>query len=215
MASASEGALAGLAQELGQCEVSVVLATDGLKAFDVARAGGVELIVLAEPLGAVAGQGLCTALREANVTVPILLLDTPDRVVAGLVAGADVVLPLESSAELLLAQTQSLLRRVSLERSPLRMGDLALDTTTRRATRGGTQIALSATEFTLLELLLRRAGRVVTREEIMEHVWPGEERATDNVLDVYVSYLRTKIDRNFAVPLIRTVRGQGYTIVAD
>jgi DNA-binding response OmpR family regulator len=203
MASASEGALAGLAQELGQCEVSVVLATDGLKAFDVARAGGVELIVLAEPLGAVAGQG------------PILLLDTPDRVVAGLVAGADVVLPLESSAELLLAQTQSLLRRVSLERSPLRMGDLALDTTTRRATRGGTQIALSATEFTLLELLLRRAGRVVTREEIMEHVWPGEERATDNVLDVYVSYLRTKIDRNFAVPLIRTVRGQGYTIVAD
>jgi two-component system OmpR family response regulator len=58
-------------------------------------------------------------------------------------------------------------------------------------------------------------GRVVTREEIMEHVWPGEERATDNVLDVYVSYLRTKIDRTFPVPLIRTVRGQGYTIVAD
>ena len=215
MASASEGALVGLSKELEQLEVQVVFAADGLKAFDVARAGGIELIVLVEPLGALAGQGLCTALREAHVNVPILLLDTPERVEAGLAAGADVALPLESSAGLLLAQTRALLRRVSLERSPLIIGDLSLDTLTRRATRAGTQIGLSATEFTLLELLLRRAGRVVTREEIMEHVWPGEERATDNVLDVYVSYLRTKIDRNFPVPLIRTVRGQGYTIVAD
>ena len=215
MVSASEGAFTQLSAELERQEIQVLFAAAGLKAFDMARVGGIELIVLVEPLGVLAGQGLCTALRAAHVNVPILLLDTPDRVLAGLAAGADVVLPLESGTELLLAQTQALLRRVSLERSPLIMGDLSLDTLTRRATRGGTQIALSATEFTLLELLMRRMGRVVTREEIMEHVWPGEERATDNVLDVYVSYLRTKIDRNFPVPLIRTVRGQGYTIVAD
>ena len=215
MASASTDAFLGLPAELEQRGLRVLMATEGLKVFDLARAGGVELIVLAEPLGALAGQGLCKALREANVGTPILLLDTPERLIEGLDSGADVVLPLGVEATLLLAQTKALLRRVSLERSPLQVGDLALDTLTRRATRAGKHILLSSTEYTLLELLMRRAGRVVTRDEIMNHVWPGEDRTSDNVLDVYVSYLRNKIDREFSVPLIRTVRGQGYLIQAD
>jgi DNA-binding response OmpR family regulator len=126
-----------------------------------------------------------------------------------------VVLALDSTPELVQAQLQALLRRVALDSSPLQAADLTLDTTTRRAERGGKVIPLSATEYTLLELLMRRVGRVVSREEIMEHVWPGESRASDNVLDVYVSYLRTKIDRDFSPALIRTVRGQGYMVVTQ
>ena len=147
--------------------------------------------------------------------VPILLLDTPDQLVEGLVAGADVVLPQDAPEALWKAQLRALLRRVSLAHQPLQVGDLSLDIQTRRAMRAGQTILLSTTEYMLLELLLRRVGHVVSRDEIMSHVWPGEERTSDNVLDVYISYLRAKIDRNFPVPLIRTVRSQGYTIVAD
>lgn len=215
VACATPDRLSGLPEELEPLGARVEVTTEGLKAFDLARAGGIELIVLAEPLGALAGQALCKALREANVGVPILLLDTPERQVAGLEAGADVVLPLDCPAALWKAQVQALLRRVSLERQPLRAGDLSLDTQTRQAMRGGKQIHLSTTEYTLLELLLRRAGRVVSRDEIMKYVWPGEERTSDNVLDVYISYLRNKIDRGFAAPLVRTVRGQGYVIAVD
>lgn len=203
--------VSALTEQGGSCQV----ASDGLKAFELARGSGVELIVLAEPLGVLSGQAVCQALREAKVSAPILLLASAEQQVAGLLAGADVVLPQDSSPELVLAQVEALRRRVSLEHGPLQVGDLSLDTQTRRAERGGKLILLSGTEYALLELLVRRAGRVVSREEILEQVWPGEARASDNVLDVYVSYLRTKIDRGFATPLIRTVRGRGYLVAAE
>ncbi|WP_395091406.1 response regulator transcription factor [Armatimonas sp.] len=199
-------------KELG---TQVLVVTDGLKAFELAQQSGVELIVLVEPLPVLSGSSVCSALREAHVTAPILLLCSPETLAVGLDAGADSALPGESEDEVVRAQIHALLRRVALDRSPLRIADLSLDTNTRRAERAGKMILLSATEYTLLELLMRRAGRVVSREEIMEHVWLGESRVSDNVLDVYVSYLRTKVDRDFPVALIRTVRSQGYMIVAS
>ncbi|WP_395138160.1 response regulator transcription factor [Armatimonas sp.] len=198
-------------KELG---TQVLVVTDGLKAFELSQQSGVELIVLVEPLPVLSGLSVCSALREAHVTAPILLLCSPETLTTGLDAGADCALPEESDDERVQAQVRALLRRVVLDRSPLRIADLSLDTNTRCAERAGKVIRLSATEYTLLELLMRRAGRVVSREEILEHVWLGESRASDNVLDVYVSYLRTKIDRDFPVALIRTVRSQGYMIAA-
>ena len=214
VACSSESALGDLIESLSTLGMRVSQATDGLKAFELVRQGTVDLVVLAEPLAVLSGHAVCKALREAKVIVPILLLDKVDQAVAGLEAGADVVLPLESESGLILAQLHALLRRCELDRSPLHVADLVLDTTTRRAERGGKLIALSTTEYILLELLLRRLGQVVTREEIMEHVWPGESRNSDNVLDVYISYLRTKVDRDYPTALIRTVRGQGYMIAA-
>lgn len=209
-----ESASSSLISSLKELGTQVLVVTDGLKAFELAQQSGVELIVLVEPLPVLSGLSACSALREARVTAPILLLCPPDTLAAGLDAGADCALPLEGSDDVVRAQIRALLRRVALDRSPLRIADLSLDTNTRRAERAGKVILLSATEYTLLELLMRRAGRVVSREEIMEHVWLGESRASDNVLDVYVSYLRTKVDRDFPVALIRTVRSQGYTIAA-
>jgi DNA-binding response OmpR family regulator len=215
IAHPSESSLSWIPAALAERGGRQLTAADGLKAFELARGSGVELIVLVEPLAVLTAHAVCTALREARVTAPILLLGDSESVAAGLLAGADVVLPLDSTREVVLAQIDALLRRVALEHSPLQVGDLILDTQSRRAERGGNLIPLSGTEYTLLELLMRRAGRVVSREEILEHVWPGESRATDNVLDVYISYLRTKIDRDYSVSLIRTVRGRGYLVAGE
>ncbi len=215
VAGASSDTLSELTEYLAPLGFLAKGTKDGLKAFDLARAGGIKLIVLAEPLEVLTAQALSKALREANVGALILLLDTPERLTGGLEAGADVVLPLDCPMPFLRAQVEALLRRVGFEHQPLRVGDLSLDTQTRRATRADKTITLTTTEYGLLELLLRRVGRTVTRDEIMNHIWPGEDRAKNNVLDVYVSYLRNKIDHGFPVPLIRTVRGQGYVIAAD
>lgn len=215
IALSPESPLSWISSALAERGGRQLVASDGLKAFELARASGVDLVVLVEPLAVLAAQAVCTALREARVSVPILVLSDTTSAAALLTAGADVVLALESDPQTVLAQIEALMRRVAFEHSPLQVGELILDTQARRAERGGKLILLSGTEYTLLELLMRRAGRVVSREEILEHVWPGEVRASDNVLDVYVSYLRTKVDRDFGSSLIRTVRGRGYMVAAE
>jgi DNA-binding response OmpR family regulator len=132
--------------------------------------------------------------------------------VEGLDAGADDYLVKPFQLAELLARVRALLRRGSAPPPPLQIGDLTLDPATRRATRGAKTISLSSTEYALLELLMRNAGRVVSRAAILEHVWQYDFEGNDNVLDVYISYLRGKIDRGQTTPLIHTARGIGFRI---
>jgi DNA-binding response OmpR family regulator len=157
-------------------------------------------------------------LRAANMTTPILIITARDALedkVQGLDSGADdyIVKPFQIAE--LMARVRALLRREASSPAVLSVADLTLDTATRQATRAGKTIYLSATEYSLLELLMRNAGRVLTRSMILEHVWQYDFDGNDNVLDVYISYLRNKIDKRSASPLIHTVRGVGYTMAVD
>jgi DNA-binding response OmpR family regulator len=115
----------------------------------------------------------------------------------------------------LLARARALLRRRTPAAVVLRVADLVLDPASRQVTRAGNPISLSATEYTLLEYLMRNAGRVLTRSMLLEHVWQYDFGGGDNVLDVYINYLRRKIDRGYSLALIHTVRGVGYVVSAD
>lgn len=204
-----------LALSLTDADNSVELVSDGLRAFELAKRGTFDLIVLHDCLPTLDAPAICKALREAEVTTSILVLATQSDTAfleSILHCGADTLVPTSAEFSLIGAHIQALLRRVQSVRSPLRVGDLTLDTLTRRAEREGKRIALSSTEYLLLEFLMRQAGQVVSRTAIMSHVWPFEVRESDNVLDVYISYVRNKIDRGFSTSLLHTVRGQGYII---
>jgi DNA-binding response OmpR family regulator len=162
------------------------------------------------------GFEFCRQARAAGIRTPILILTARDATkdkVEGLDAGADdyIVKPFQVAE--LLARVRALLRRGGPTIPVvLKVGDLTLDPATREARRGERRIRLSATEYALLEYLMRNAGRVLTRSLILEHVWQYDFNGNDNVLDVYVRYLRNKIDRGEAYPLLHTVRGVGFEI---
>ena len=138
-----------------------------------------------------------------------------DRV-AGLDAGADDYLTKPFSFAELLARLRALLRRGAAERpAVVRVGDLELDPARRTVSRGGAAIELTAREFALLEYLMRRSGEVLTRTQLIEHVWDFAYDGDSNVVDVYIRYLRNKVDRPFGRDSIRTVRGAGYLVVDD
>jgi DNA-binding response OmpR family regulator len=186
---------------------------DGQDALDLARAIEFDLILLDVMIPRVNGFEVCRRLRSARVTTPILIITARDALedkIEGLDSGADdyIVKPFQIAE--LLARARALLRRGSSCPATLSVGDLTLDPGTRLAARAGKSINLSATEYSLLEYLMRNAGRVVTRSMILEHVWQYDFGGNDNVLDVYISYLRGKIDRGHGRPLIHTVRGVGY-----
>lgn len=188
---------------------------DGLKACDMAKAQEFDLLLLDVMLPGLDGFTVCRRLRAAHIATPILLITARDALedkIEGLDSGADdyIVKPFQIGE--LLARMRALLRRGASTSTTLRVADLTLDPASRKVTRGGKPVALSATEFALLEYLMRNAGRVVTRGMILEHVWEYDFDGNDNVLDVYISYLRNKIDRNRATPLIYTVRGVGYRL---
>jgi DNA-binding response OmpR family regulator len=151
------------------------------------------------------------------VRTPILMVTARDAVpdrVAGLDAGADDYLVKPFALDELLARVRALSRRGAnhAEDGLLRVGDLTLDPARHEARRDGQLIELTAKEFGLLEYLMRNAGQVLTKAQITDHVWGYDSAATSNVVEIYVHYLRDKIDRGFLRPLIRTVRGVGYTI---
>ena len=152
---------------------------------------------------------------------PILLLTARDAVrdrVTGLDAGADDYLVKPFAPQELLARVRALGRRSSpqsMENHLLTVGDLELNVLTREAERGGKKIDLTAKEFVLLEELMRHAGQVMTRTRLLDTVWNYDVLTDSNVVDMYIHYLRTKIDKDFEVKLIRTVRGVGYAIRAD
>jgi two-component system OmpR family response regulator len=175
-----------------------------------------DAIVLDVMLPYLDGFAVCRQLRVANRWAPILMLTARDAVpdrVAGLDAGADDYLTKPFAFTELLARLRALVRRGAGERpATLSAGDLVLDPAARRVQRGQAMIELTAKEFALLEFFLRHPGEVLTRSRIIEHVWDFAYDGDSNVVDVYVRYLREKIDRPFGRDTIETVRGTGYRL---
>jgi two-component system, OmpR family, response regulator len=184
-------------------------------------AGSVEYdaILLDVMLPGIDGFAVCRRLREMNIWSPILMLTARDSVgdrVAGLDAGADDYLPKPFSFAELLARLRALARRGTGERpTVLEAGDLRLDPAARQTWRGDEPIQLSAKEFALLETLMRKPGQVLTRLQLLEHAWDYGYEHRSNVVDVYIRYLRDKIDRPFDRTSIETVRGTGYRLRPD
>ena len=185
------------------------------------RAGSTDYdaIVLDVMLPGMDGFETCRRLRDDGVWSPVLMLTARDAVedrVAGLDAGADDYLTKPFSFAELLARIRALARRGPVERpTVLEVGDLQLDPATRQARRGGQEIALSAKEFALLEVFMRRPGEVLSRFQLLEHAWDYDYENRSNVVDVYVRYLREKVDRPFGRDSIETVRGAGYRLRKD
>jgi two-component system, OmpR family, response regulator len=217
--------LAGLLeQSLAEAGWLVDVRHGGRRALDAAlREGGsfYDVLLLDWMLPEMDGVSVCRRLREFGVRTPVLMLTArtavPDRV-DGLDAGADDYLVKPFDLDELLARLRALYRRARAddqEASILQVGDLVLDPGARRTTRGGMEIELSAREFDILELLLRRRGQLVTRLNILDEVWDGETDLRSNVIDVHVASLRAKIDRPFGTETITTLRGAGYRIDDD
>jgi two-component system OmpR family response regulator len=195
------------------------VATKGEDALWMAQATEYDAVILDVMLPGIDGFETCRRLRGDDVWAPVLMLTARDAVedrVEGLDGGADDYLAKPFSFAELLARLRALARRGPVERpSVLAAGDLHLDPASRRVWRGNTDIALSAKEFALLETFMRRPGEVLSRFQLLEHAWDYEYENRSNVIDVYVRYLREKIDRPFGVTSIETVRGVGYRMRTD
>ncbi len=196
---------------------TVDVAHDGEDGLAMAMDGSHDVIVLDILLPGIDGIEVCQRLRAGRVDTPILLLTALNAVddrVRGLDAGADDYLPKPFAFQELLARLRALGRRRVQAREPdqLQTADLVLDLRRRRAQRAGKTVELSPKEFALLEFLLRNEGRVVTRSQILDHVWGYDYSPDSNLVDVYVTYLRRKVDRGHKRSLIRTVRGAGYAL---
>jgi two-component system OmpR family response regulator len=188
----------------------------GEDAVWMAEAHPYDVVVLDVMLPGLSGFETCRLLRNAGVWTPVLMLTARDAVddrVAGLDAGADDYLTKPFSFAELVARLRALARRGGVERpAQLAVGDLVLDPATRQAWRGDTEIHLSPKEFALLEAFMRRPGQVLSRLQLLEHAWDFAYENRSNVVDVYVRYLREKIDRSFGTDSIETVRGVGYRL---
>ncbi len=207
-----------LSQVLGASGFEVCALPDGESVLKTVQEDAFDLILLDVMLPSLDGFQVCQSLRDNNILTPVLILTALDSVedkIKGLDAGADDYLGKPFVVPELLARSRALLRRANYggNASKLRVGDLELDPITRRATRDGQTIRFSTTEYALLELLMKNAGRTMSRRELMEGVWNYDFGGQDNVLEVYISYVRRKIDRPFDKPLLKTVRGIGYTLL--
>ena len=204
----------GLEQE----SYAVDVAYDGEQGFDLATTEDYDVIVLDLMLPKMDGMKVCEGLREENIHTPILMLtarrELNDRV-KGLNAGADDYLTKPFAFTELLARTRALTRRPRNNLTPvLKANDLTLNTLTFEANRNKKQIKLSKKEFSLLEYLLRFKDKIITKEQIINHVWDYDAEILPNTVEVYIGYLRNKIDKPFKnrKPLIQTIRGFGYKI---
>ena len=196
--------------------VAADVATRGEDALWMAGSTEFDAVVLDVMLPGIDGFETCRRLREDGVWSPILMLTARDAVedrVRGLDQGADDYLTKPFSLAELLARLRALARRGPVERPPeLEVGDLRLDPATRRVWRGDEEVQLSTKEFLLLEAFMRRAGEVLSPFALLEHAWDYDYEHRSNVVQVYVRYLREKIDRPFGVESIETVRGAGYRL---
>jgi two-component system, OmpR family, response regulator len=198
---------------------AVDVARRGEDALWMAAASPYDAVVLDVMLPGIDGFETCRRLRQDGVWTPVLLLTARDSVedrVAGLDGGADDYLTKPFSFAELSARLRALVRRGQKERpAVLEVGSLRLDPATRQAWRGGETVELSTKEFALLEAFMRRPGEVLSRLDLLEHAWDFGYENRSNVIDVYVRYLREKIDRPFGVKSIETVRGAGYRLRSD
>lgn len=194
----------------------VDLAADGASGLEMGLDGAYDAIVLDVLLPRLDGLGVLTALRARKVPAPVLMLSArgalEDRV-RGLDSGADDYLPKPFDFSELLARLRAITRRPAAgPQTVLSVADLELDTSAREVRRGGRRIELTAREFALLEYLLRRKGVVVTRDMILQNVWDAEYEGGSNLIEVYINYLRRKLDHDVTTKLIHTVRGVGYVV---
>jgi len=194
----------------------VDLAEDGIDAYEKFGASTYDLMVLDLMLPKMSGWELIPLVRKRNASIPIIALTArgavPDRV-QGLNLGCDDYLVKPFSFSELNARIQALMRRGTIQgASELRVADLVMDLIKHRVTRGGKVLDLSNKEFSLLEYLLRNKDQIVTRHMIVENVWDESFDKFTNVVDVYINYLRNKVDKGFEIRLIHTVRGVGYTL---
>jgi two-component system OmpR family response regulator len=208
-----------IARGLREAGMAVEVVHRGDEAVVEAATGGHDAIVLDVMLPGADGFAVCRSLRERRVWVPVLMLTARDAVedrIRGLDGGADDYLTKPFSFDELAARLRALVRRGAVERpAVLSAGDLRLDPASRRVWRGETEIALSTAEHALLEVFLRHPGQLLDRGQLLQHAWEDPDRRTSNVVDVYVRYLREKVDRPFGVVSLETVRGTGYRLRAD
>ena len=209
--------LAGLIRRgLREEGVLADVAIKGEDALWMAEATVYDVVVLDLMLPGIDGFETCRRLRGDGVRTPILMLTARDAVedrIAGLDTGADDYLAKPFDFGELLARLRALARRGPAEHGPvLRVGDLELDPAARSVRRGDTEIPLSTKEFQLLEVFMRRPGEVLSRFQLLEGAWDTEYEHRSNVIDVYVRYLREKVDRPFGVTTLETVRGAGYRL---
>ena len=210
---------AGLRNGLEADGFAVDVATNGTDGLWLAREQPYDAIVLDILLPGVNGYEICETLRREGVWSPILMLTAKDGEwdeVEALDTGADDYLTKPFSYPVLLAHLRALVRRGAPERPAiLEAGDLRLDPASRQVSRGEVGVALTARELSLLEFLLRRRGEVVSKLDILAHVWDDDFEGDPNIVEVYVRHLRNKLDRPFGRSSIETVRGAGYRLAAD
>ncbi|AMJ65253.1 response regulator transcription factor [Hymenobacter sp. PAMC 26628] len=210
-----------LHQGLSEQGYTVDLAADGLLGLTRAQATRYDCLILDQLLPGLGGLEVCRQVRAHDAGVPILILtalgETDDKI-RGLDAGADDYLVKPFAFEELLARLRALVRRrteAPAPAAPLHLADLTLDPAAKRVTRAGQAVQLTAREFALLEYLLRHQNRVVGRADLLEHVWDLSFDTGSNVVDVYINFLRKKIDKGFDTKLIHTLVGMGYMMKTE
>jgi two-component system, OmpR family, response regulator len=207
---------AALARGLRGEGYAVDVAATGDDALLQARVYDYDAVVLDIMIPGPDGVEVCRTLRDEERWAPILMLTARDGVndrILGLDAGADDYLVKPFDFGELVARIRALIRRTPPERpAVLTAGDLELDPASHAVARAGRRVELTAREFAVLEFLLRKSGQVVSRTELLDHVWDRNYEGSTNIVDVYVGYLRRKVEEPFGKPLIRTVRGSGYVV---
>jgi len=195
---------------------SVDISEDGEKALYLGEINTYDLIILDVMLPGKDGISVCKELRSKKIDVPILMLTAKDRLhdkILGLDSGADDYLTKPFAFEEFLARVRALIRRQRVDKTTvLKIDDLELDQVTHRVTRGKNQITLTSREYSLLEYLMLNKNQVVTRTMISEHVWNESFDSFSNIIDVYINYLRNKIDKGFEKQILHTIHGTGYIL---
>jgi len=202
----------GLEQE----HYTVDIAFEGIEGYDLAATGEYDIILLDLMLPGLDGLSICKKLRDENNHTPILMLTAKSQLedkIKGLNCGADDYLTKPFAFEELLARIRALSRRPQQATSKvLTVGDLSIDTTTYQIKRGNKEICLSSKEYSLLECLVRHAGQILNKDQLIQYVWSYESDILPNTVEVYIRNLRQKVDKPFKKKLIQTIRGFGYKI---